>query len=109
MDGSKDDSFEGRRGHATLMVMIDDATTRTYAKFYESETTWAAMEVLEGSVVRDGLPRPVHVDRSTIYETTRDCTVDAALSDSNPLTQFGRAMKDLGVEIILARSPHAKG
>jgi hypothetical protein len=48
------------------------------------------------------------VDRSTIYETTRDCTVDEALADANPLTQFGRAMKELGVEIILARSPQAK-
>ena len=49
------------------------------------------------------------MDRSTIYETTRDCTVDEALADANPLTQFGRAMKELGVEIILARSPQAKG
>jgi transposase len=109
MDGSKHDWFEGRRGYATLMVMIDDATNRTYAKFFESETTWAAMEVFEEYVARYGLPRALYVDRSTIYETTRDCTVDEALADANPLTQFGRAMRELGVEIILARSPQAKG
>jgi hypothetical protein len=67
------------------------------------------MEVFEEYVARYGLPRALYVDRSTIYETTRDCTVDEALADANPLTQFGRAMKELGVEIILARSPQAKG
>ncbi len=109
MDGSKHDWFEGRRGYATLMVMIDDATNRTHAKFFEGETTWAAMEVFEEYVVQHGLPRALYVDRSTIYETTRDCTVDEALADASPLTQFGRAMKELGVEVILARSPQAKG
>jgi len=109
MDGSKHDWFEGRRGYATLMVMIDDATNRTHAKFFESETTWAAMEVFEEYVNRYGMPVALYVDRSTIYETTRDCTVDEALADASPLTQFGRAMKELGVEIILARSPQAKG
>jgi len=109
MDGSKHDWFEGRRGYATLMVMIDDATNRTHAKFFEGETTWAAMEVFEEYVDRNGLPRALYVDRSTIYETTRDCTVDEALANASPLTQFGRAMKELGVEVILARSPQAKG
>ena len=47
MDGSKHDWFEGRRGDATLMVMIDDAPNRIYARFFESETTGAAMEVFE--------------------------------------------------------------
>ena len=55
------------------------------------------------------MPGALYVDRSTIYETMRDCTVDEALAAASPLTQFGRAMKELGVEIILARSPQAKG
>ena len=109
MDGSEHDWFEGRRERATLMVMIDDATNRTYAKFFESETTTAAMTVFQEYVEVYGLPRSLYVDRSSIYETTRDCTVDEALRDASPLTQFGRAMEILGVKLILARSPQAKG
>jgi len=109
MDGSEHDWFEGRRGKASMMVMIDDATNWTHAKFFESETTAAAMTVFSEYVGYYGLPRSLYVDRDSIYETTRDSTVDEVLRDTAPLTQFGRAMKDLGVELILAHSPQAKG
>lgn len=109
MDGSLHDWFEGRRGKASMMVMIDDATNRTYAQFFEEETTAAAMTVFQAYVGRYGLPRSLYVDRDSIYETTRDSTVDEALADKPALTQFGRAMKELGVELILAHSPQAKG
>lgn len=109
MDGSLHDWFEGRRSKASLMVMIDDATNRTYARFFEEETTAAAMTVFGAYVERYGLPRAVYVDRDAIYKTTRDSTVEEALSSETPLTQFGRAMQELGVELILAHSPQAKG
>jgi hypothetical protein len=109
MDGSEHDWFEGRRGRASLMVLIDDATNWTHAKFFESETTAAAMTVFQEYVGYYGLPRALYVDRDSIYETTRDSTVDEALKDTAPLTQFGRAMKELEVELILAHSPQAKG
>ena len=91
------------------MVLIDDATNRTHAKFFESETTMAAMAVFQEYVGYYGLPRALYVDRDSIYETTRDSTVDEALKDAEPLTQFGRAMEELEVELILAHSPQAKG
>jgi hypothetical protein len=109
MDGSLHDWFEGRRAKASLMVLIDDATNRTYAQFFEEETTAAAMTVFLAYVRRYGLPRSLYVDRDSIYETTRDSTVDEALADKPALTQFGRAMEELGVELILAHSPQAKG
>lgn len=109
MDGSLHDWFEGRRGKASLMVMIDDATNRTYAQFFEEETTAAAMGVFWAYVNEHGLPRSLYVDRDTIYKTTRDSTVDEALSSQSPLTQFGRAMDELDVKLILAHSPQAKG
>ena len=56
-----------------------------------------------------GLPRALYVDWASIYETTRDSTVDEALRDAAPLTQFGRAMKELEVGLILAHSPQAQG
>lgn len=109
MDGSEHDWFEGRRDRASLMVMIDDATNWTYAKFFESETTVAAMTVFQEYAGRYGVPRALYVDRAGIYENTRDSTVDERLRDQSPLTQFGRAMKTLGVELVLANSPQAKG
>ena len=109
MDGSEHDWFEGRRARASMMVMIDDATNWTHAKFFESETTAAAMSVFQEYVGHYGLPRALYVDRDSIYETTRDSTVDEALRDTAPRTQFGRAMRELEVELILAHSPQAKG
>jgi hypothetical protein len=100
MDGSHHDWFEGRAAKCVLMVMIDDATNRTYARFYAAETTEAAFDVLGRWVKRQGLPRSLYVDRHGIY---RD--------EDHPEkpTQFGRAMKELGVELIRAHSPQAKG
>jgi hypothetical protein len=109
MDGSDHDWFEGRRARAVLMVMIDDATNRTYAQFFEQETTAAAMTTFRDYVEQHGLPRSLYVDRDSIYETTRDATADENLRETGPLTQFGRAMRELEVKLILAHSPQAKG
>ena len=109
MDGSHHDWFEGRRDRAVLMVMIDDATNRTYARFSEEETTRAAYDTFEGYVRRYKLPRALYVDRDSIYRTEREPSVAEQLAGQQPLTQFGRAMKHLGVKIELAYSPQAKG
>jgi hypothetical protein len=109
MDGSEHDWFEGRRAWAVLMVMIDDATNRTYAQFFEGETTVAAMTTFGDYARQYGLPRSLYVDRDSIYETTRDATTDEELRETGPLTQFGRAMQELDVDLILAYSPQAKG
>lgn len=109
MDGSHHDWFEGRRGPAVLMVMIDDATNRTYARLFEEESTRAAYDVFEGYTRKYGLPQSLYVDQDSIYKTTRDPSVQEQLALEQPLTQFGRAMKGLGVELQLAYSPQAKG
>src|ERR1043166_888843 len=109
MDGSHHDWFEGRRGRAVLMVMIDDATNRTHARFFEEETTRAAFDVFEGYVEQYGWPRNLYVDRDSIYKTTREPSVEEQLAGERPLTQFGRAMKHLEVALELAYSPQAKG
>ena len=94
---------------AELLVLIDDATNRTYARFFEEETTAAAMETFRRYVEKYGLPQAIYVDRDSIYETTRDATIDEELRETGPLTQFGRAMEELDVKLILAYSPQAKG
>lgn len=109
MDGSHHDGFEGRRGWAVLMVMIDDATNRTYARFYESEDTRAAMDIFGRYARRYGLPQALYVDHDSIYECTREARIDEDLRGEGPQTQFDRAMKHLAVEVIPANSPQAKG
>jgi transposase len=109
MDGSYHDWFEGRRSWAVLMVMIDDATSRVYARFFEQETTVAAMEIFGRYAERHGLPRALYVDRDSIYRTDREVTATEALAGEKARTQFGRAMSELDVEVILAGSPQAKG
>ena len=68
MDGSHHDWFEGRRPWAVAMVMIDDATNRSYVRFFEEETTAAAMMTFQGYVARHGLPRSLYVDRAVFIE-----------------------------------------
>src|SRR5438132_6935788 len=91
------------------MVMIDDATNRSYVRFFEEETTAAAMTTFQRYVGRHGLPRSLYVDRDSIYRSTRDATVEEALAGDIPMTQFGRAMHELDIELICAHSPQAKG
>jgi hypothetical protein len=109
MDGSHHDWFEGRRGWAVLMVMIDDATNRTYARFYEGESTYAAMDIFARYVRSRGLPQALYVDRDSIYRCERQARIDEDLRGESPETQFGRAMRQLQVNLILANSPQAKG
>lgn len=109
MDGSEHDWFEGRAERAVLMVMIDDATNRTLARFYPAETTAAAFDVFGQYVRRYGLPGSLYVDQDSIYKNTRQARVDEELREEGAVTQFKRAMKTLGVEVILAYSPQAKG
>jgi len=109
LDGSHHDWFEGRRAKASLMVMVDDATNQTYARFFEEETTGASFGTFAGWVSRHGVPRSVYVDRDSIYRCEREASVAEQMAGVGPQTQFGRAMKQLGVELILANSPQAKG
>lgn len=118
-DGSHHDWFEGRRqvvrpramyaGWAVLMVMIDDATGRVFARFYEEESWAAAADMFIRYSHKYGLPRGLYVDRHGIYRADREATAEEILAEKQPETQFGRAMRELDVELILARSPQAKG
>ena len=109
LDGSHHDWFEGRRAKAVLMVMVDDATNQTGARFFEEETTRASFETFDSWVEEHGLPCSVYVDRDSIYRCERTATVGEQVVGQQPQTQFGRAMRLLGVELILANSPQAKG
>jgi hypothetical protein len=109
LDGSPHDWFEGRRAPCVLMVMVDDATNRMRARFFEEETTRASYDVLESWVKKHGLPGSLYVDRDSIYRCQGEPSIAEQLAGKKPQTQFGRAMEQLGVELILANSPQAKG
>jgi molybdenum-dependent DNA-binding transcriptional regulator ModE len=109
LDGSQHDWFEGRRDKAVLMVMVDDATNRTGARFSEQETTRASYDVFDVWVKQNGVPGSLYVDRDSIYRCERVATVAEQIAGQEPRTQFGRAMEQLGVEVIMAHSPQAKG
>jgi hypothetical protein len=110
MDGSHHDWFEGRDEWCVLMVMIDDATSRTYARFFPGETTIAVMQIFGDYVRKYGLAHSLYVDRDSIYRSDRQATVEEELrGQAAPATQFARAMAELNVELILANSPQAKG
>ncbi len=109
LDGSHHDWFEGRGPKCVLMVMVDDATNRMRARCFAEETTRASYDVLEGWVRKHGLPASLYVDRDSIYRCEGEPSIAQQLAGKQPQTQFGRAMEQLGVELILAHSPQAKG
>ena len=109
IDGSEHDWFEGRGPRAVLMVMIDDATNTTLARFYPAEDTAAAYDIFERYVCLYGLPMALYPDRDSIYVCTREASLEEQLANVGPETQFARAMRELDVELIPAYSPQAKG
>jgi hypothetical protein len=109
LDGSHHDWFEGRGPKCVLMVMVDDATNQMRARFFAAETTRASYDVLEGWGRQHGLPASLYVDRDSIYRCEGVASIAEQLAGKQPQTQFGRAMDALGVELILANSPQAKG
>lgn len=109
MDGSHHDWLEGRGPKLVLIAYIDDATNTTYARFYDYEGTLPAMHSFKGYVKTYGLPMSVYLDRHTTYKSSKKFTEWEAADDSESLSQFERALKELEVEVIHALSPQAKG
>lgn len=107
LDGSFHDWFEGRAPRSCLMALVDDATGTTLARFGAQETTWAAAGVLRAWIEQHGVPRALYVDAKTVY--VREATSLELATGRAPHTQFGRMCATLGIELIVARSPEAKG
>lgn len=110
MDGSHHAWLEDRGPELVLMGYIDDATGTVYARFYEYEGTIPALDSFKGYVRKYGLPLSVYLDRYTTYKSQRKLTVEEELAGvSQPKSQFERALDELGVKVIHAHSPQAKG
>lgn len=109
MDGSHHDWFEGRGPWCVLMGYIDDATSRRFARFHAYEGTLPAFDSLKRYIKRCGLPKSLYLDKHTTYKSTDKPTIEDELNNRVSLSQFERAAKELGIEIIHAHSPQAKG
>jgi len=109
MDGSHHAWFEQRAPECVLMSYIDDATGRVFARFYDYEGTLPAMDSFRRYTRRYGLPMKIYFDKHSTYKTTVKASIEEQLSNEEPLTQFERALKELGVEFMHAHSPQAKG
>jgi len=109
MDGSFHCWLEDRAGENCLMHLVDDATSTALFEFSpdEQETTWAAVHVLRRWIERYGVPRALYTDWKSVY--VRQPSERELREGTVARTQFGRMCEQLGIRIIAASSPQAKG
>jgi transposase len=107
LDGSFHEWLEQRGPRGCLMHMVDDATTKALGRFSEEETIWAAAGVLRRWIERYGVPLALYTDWKNVY--VRPPNAEERERGEPAVTQFGRMCAKLGIRIIAASSPQAKG
>jgi transposase len=107
MDGSFHAWLEDRGPVECLLTMIDDATGDTLGQFTGEETTWGAAEVLQAWIAQYGVPQALYVDAKSVF--VRPATCNELAAGIAPVTQFGRMCAKLGIRLIVAKTPEAKG
>lgn len=108
IDGSHHAWLEDQGEELVLMGYIDDATGEVFGRFYDYEGTLPAMDSFKRYVQQYGLPMSVYLDRHTTYKSPKKLP-EGVEDQEQPLSQFECALKELGVEVIHAYSPQAKG
>ena len=101
--------LEDRGPACQLIALIDDATSRIWARFAEHDSTEENLQALGGWLRRYGRPVAHYTDRNSIFRTTRPAQLAEQLRGHPARTQFGRALHELGIAWIAAQSPQAKG
>lgn len=108
LDGSHHAWLEDRGPRLTLLLAVDDATgTPPYALFREQEDTVGYFALLQGIIERHGIPLGIYTDRHAVFQH-RGYGAEALGTVYEP-TQFGRALRELGISQVFAHSPEAKG
>lgn len=108
-DTSEHDWLEGRGPKLYLVAMIDDASSRALARFVEHDTTAENMRLLWSWLERFGRPLEYYTDKAGLFQVNRPLHYNQHLEEAPPLTQIGRALKELGIGWIAAHSAQAKG
>lgn len=106
IDGSNHDWFEGRAPKCTLLVYIDDATSQLMGlRFVPHESTFTYFQITREYLLQHGKPRAFYSDKLGVFRVNQS----SAQLKGDGITQFGRALKELNIEIIFANSCQAKG
>lgn len=103
VDGSPHDWFEGRGPKCTLLLFIDDATGKIYAEFAKSESVNSVMKSTVNYLKTFGRPIAMYTDYGSVF------SVNLNNKERDKITQYKRALQEIGIELKLARSPQAKG
>jgi transposase len=110
VDGSPHDWLEGRGPVLCLIGAIDDASGKVPRAFFEeAESSWAYFRLFCDIFKKHGLAQSVYSDRHSVFWTDREPTLEEQLVNKRPTTEVGRGLEELGVHLILAGSPQAKG
>lgn len=109
IDASFHDWLEGRGPKMSLVGGIDDATGYVWARFEHTENAWGYLRLIESIILSHGVPLSLYSDRHTIFHSPKEPTVIEQIQNIRSLTQFGRAMQEMNIEMIKAYSPQAKG
>jgi hypothetical protein len=112
-DTSEHDWLEGRGEKLYLIAMIDDATSRLFARFVRHDSTEENMRLLWSYLEKFGRPLSFYTDKASLFQTAEKRRRDEPGVQKDPVemppTQIGRALRELGITWIGAHSPQAKG
>jgi transposase len=110
VDGSPHDWLQGRGPPLCLIGAIDDATNKVMGAFFtQAESSWGYFTLFSDTFRQYGLPQSIYSDCHSVFWTDREATIDEQLLNKRPTTEVGRGLEELGVTLILAHSPQAKG
>ncbi|MCA1605233.1 MAG: ISNCY family transposase, partial [Acidobacteria bacterium] len=110
VDGSPHDWLQGRGPRLCLIGAIDDATSKVMGAFFASaESSWGYFHLFCEIFKQHGVPQSIYTDCHSVFWTDREPTLEEQLINRKPTTEVGRGLEELGVTLILAHSPQAKG
>ena len=110
VDGSPHDWLQGRGPRLCLIGAIDDATSKVMGAFFApAESSWGYFHLFCEIFREHGVPQSIYTDCHSVFFTDREPTLEEQLINTKPTTEVGRGLEELGVTLILAHSPQAKG
>jgi transposase len=110
VDGSPHDWLQGRGPRLCLIGAIDDATSKVMGAFFvPAESSWAYFKLFTEIFTKHGVSQSIYTDCHSVFFTDREPTLAEQLINTKPTTEVGRGLEELGVTLILAHSPQAKG
>jgi transposase len=110
VDGSPHDWLQGRGPRLCLIGAIDDATSKVLGAFFvQAESSWAYFKLFTEIFTEHGVSQSIYTDCHSVFFTDREPTLAEQLINTKPTTEVGRGLEELGVTLILAHSPQAKG